>query len=82
MPEETGEDAVGEESAGGVAARMTSDMEEAMSPPSGKTDSPSKRQGKVKGQRHSTRSFAGFQLSVVRLSLSVSVYNVIYNPTF
>lgn len=46
MPEETGEDAVGEESAGGVAARMTSDMEEAMSPPSGKTDSPSKRQDK------------------------------------
>ncbi|XP_056283941.1 phosphatidate phosphatase LPIN1 [Pseudoliparis swirei] len=46
MPEETGEDAVGEESAGGVAARMTSDMEEAMSPPPGKTDSPSKRQDK------------------------------------
>uniref|UniRef100_A0A8C2ZEW4 phosphatidate phosphatase n=1 Tax=Cyclopterus lumpus TaxID=8103 RepID=A0A8C2ZEW4_CYCLU len=52
MPEETsGEGTVGMESesmrtAGGVAARMTSDTEEAVSPPPGKTDSPSKRQDK------------------------------------
>ncbi|KAK9531674.1 hypothetical protein VZT92_011084 [Zoarces viviparus] len=55
MPEETGEETAGMESestrtesqtAGGVAARMTSDMEEAMSRPPGKTDSPSKRQDK------------------------------------
>ncbi|XP_068564921.1 phosphatidate phosphatase LPIN1-like isoform X1 [Cebidichthys violaceus] len=55
MPEETGKETVGMESestrtesqtAGGGAARMTSDVEEAMSRPPGKTDSPSKRQDK------------------------------------
>ncbi|XP_068433200.1 phosphatidate phosphatase LPIN1-like isoform X2 [Clinocottus analis] len=48
MPEETGEETAGTEShaAGGVAARVTSDVEETMSPPPGKTDSPSKRQDK------------------------------------
>lgn len=33
--------------AGDVAARMTSDMEEAMTHPPGKTDSPSKRKGDI-----------------------------------
>ncbi|XP_054474043.1 phosphatidate phosphatase LPIN1-like [Anoplopoma fimbria] len=58
-PEETGDETVGMESesmrtesqtAGDVAARMTSDTEEAMSAHPGKTDSPSKR--KDKRSRH------------------------------
>lgn len=59
MPEETSEETVGMESesmrmesqtAGSAAARMMSDMEDTMSRPSGKTDSPSKR--KDKRSRH------------------------------